>query len=100
VLMDEVFGKENFIGLISVVHKPEGRNMEKFIATSTEYMLVYAKNKNKAEFSKMFFDKEKEKEYMENKDDFDYFKPMNYLRSGGGDHNLRKNKPNFFFPIY
>lgn len=100
VLMDEIFGKDNFIGVISVVHKPEGRNMEKFIATSTEYMLVYAKNKKQAKFNKMFFNKETEEEYMEMKDNVDYFKPVNYLRSGGGDHNLRKNKPNFFYPIY
>lgn len=100
VLIDEIYGKENFIGLISVVHKPEGRNMEKFIATSTEYMLVYAKNKNLASFEKMFFNKEVEKEYMQNRDEYDYFKPRNYLRSGGGAHNLRENKPHFYYPIY
>ena len=28
------------------------------------------------------------------------YKIKNYIRLGGGDHNLRKNKPHFFYPIY
>ncbi|MHA2914040.1 DNA methyltransferase [Staphylococcus epidermidis] len=100
VLTDEIFGRENFIGNITVVHKPEGRNMEKFIATSTEYMLVYAKNKAKAKFNKMFINSEKEKEFEEYSDEIGSYKLVNYLRSGGGNHNLRENKPNFYYPIY
>src|SRR3989344_7361559 len=45
VLMDKTFGEQNRVGIISVVHKPEGRNQEKFFGTSNEFMLVYAKDK-------------------------------------------------------
>ena len=43
-LCDEVFGCENRIGIITVVHKPEGRNQAKYFAPSNEYALFYAKN--------------------------------------------------------
>lgn len=44
LLMDEIFGEKNRLGVVSVVHKPEGRNQEKFFGTSNEFMLVYAKS--------------------------------------------------------
>lgn len=99
VLADEIFGRENRIGVITVVHKPEGRNQEKFISSSNEFMLIYAKNKELASFNKVILDRNKLEEY-KYKDEFDYYKLNNYLRSGGGDHNLRKNKPHFYYPIY
>lgn len=99
VLADEVFGRENRVGIITVVHKPEGRNQEKFVSTSNEYMLIYAKDKSKANFNNVIFDEEKLKDF-KFKDDFDFYKLNNYLRAGGGDHNLRSNKPHFYYPIY
>jgi adenine-specific DNA-methyltransferase len=99
VLADEIFGRENKIGVVTVVHKPEGRNQEKFFATSNEFMLVYAKNKELANFTSVIFDEEKKKEYnlFDNKG---RYKLANYIRLGGGDDNLKKNKPHFFYPIY
>lgn len=99
VLADEIFGRENRIGVITVVHKPEGRNQEKFISTSNEFMLIYAKDKSRAEFNNVIFDDEKLKEFKYN-DEFDFYKLNNYLRAGGGNHNLRENKPHFYYPIY
>ena len=61
-------------------------------------MLVYAKNKSIAKFTSVILDEEKKKEY--NKLTKKVYKLNNYLRSGGGDHNLRVNKPHFFYPIY
>lgn len=36
ILADEIFGRENRLGIISVVHKPEGRSQEKFFGTSND----------------------------------------------------------------
>ena len=38
-ICDEIFGEQNRLGVITVVHKPEGRNQEKFFGTSNEFML-------------------------------------------------------------
>ena len=99
LLCDEVFGERNRLGIIAVVHKPEGRNQEKFFSTSHEYMLVYAKNKSKVRFKKAIID-EKIKESFDREDKKGKYRLNNYLRLGGGDHNLRKNKPHFFYQIY
>lgn len=99
LLMDEIFGESNRIGVVSVVHKSEGRNQEKFFGTSHEYMLFYSKNKQLANFAKIVLDDDIQATFdREDKDGL--FRLNNYLRSGGGDHNLRKNKPHFFYPIY
>lgn len=99
LLMDEIFGESNRIGIVSVVHKSEGRNQEKFFGTSHEYMLFYSKNKQSANFAKIVLSEDIQATFdREDKDGL--FRLNNYLRSGGGDHNLRKNKPNFFYPIY
>ena len=50
VLCDEIFGVENRVGVLSVVHNPGGRQDDKFFPTSHENMLVYSKNKEIADF--------------------------------------------------
>lgn len=45
-LMDEIFGEENFISMLSVENNPKGRKNSNFVSVSNEYCLIYAKNKN------------------------------------------------------
>ena len=98
-LMDQIFGEENRIGIVAVVHKSEGRNQEKFFGTSHEYALFYAKNKKKANFQKVALNDDV-LETFDKKDNIGLYRLNDYLRSGGGDHNLKINKPHFFYPIY
>lgn len=98
-LADEVFGRENRIGIVTVVHKPEGRNQEKFFGTSNEFMLVYAKNIEHANFRKVILSKELQQKF-DKEDEKGKYKLNNFIRLGGGDDNLRKNKPHFFYPVY
>ena len=46
----EVFGQDNFIGMLSVENNPKGRKNSAFISVSSEYCLIFAKNKEKAHF--------------------------------------------------
>ena len=98
-ICDEIFGEQNRLGVITVVHKSEGRNQEKFFGSSNEFMIFYSKNKQVANFLSVVLDK-KILESFNKKDQKGIFRLNNYLRSGGGDQNLRINKPNFFYPIY
>ncbi|OOQ35510.1 site-specific DNA-methyltransferase [Helicobacter pylori] len=52
VLMDEIFGKENFVSCITHIVKPEGR-MYGQVAKTHEYILVYAKNINNLIFNEI-----------------------------------------------
>lgn len=46
----EVFGQENFIGMLSVENNPKGRKNSAFISVSSEYCLIFAKDKNASYF--------------------------------------------------
>ncbi|CUU13500.1 DNA methyltransferase (plasmid) [Limosilactobacillus reuteri] len=50
LLMDEVFGEDNFIGNLSVENNPKGRKNSKFISVSSEFAILYAKKINEAKF--------------------------------------------------
>lgn len=49
-LCNEVFGEDNFIGILSVENNPKGRKNSKFISVSNEYCVIYAKNKSLSHF--------------------------------------------------
>ena len=99
LLMDEIFGEKNRLGIITVVHKPEGRNQEKFFGTSNEFMLVYAKDITKANFNRVILDTELQERFDE-EDDKGKFRLKNFIRLTDGKYSLRENKPHFFYPIY
>ena len=99
LICDEIFGEHNKLGMITVVSKPEGRNQEKFFATSTEYALFYAKNKLNCNFNSVILDEEVKRTF-DREDLKGKYRLNNYIRLGGGNANLRKNKPNFYYPIY
>ncbi|MEM1281931.1 MAG: site-specific DNA-methyltransferase, partial [Chlamydiota bacterium] len=44
LLMDQIFGEDNFIASLSVKLNPRGRNLDKFIAKTHEYVLVYTRD--------------------------------------------------------
>jgi len=47
---DEVFGENNFVGILSVENNPKGRKNSAFVSVSSEYCVIYAKNKSCAYF--------------------------------------------------
>ncbi len=98
-ICDEIFGEMNRIGILTVVHKPEGRNQEKFFGTSNEFMLVYGKNKDISEFNNVVLD-ESLAESFDLKDDNGIYKLKNFIRLSDGKYSLRENKPHFYYPIY
>ena len=49
-LCDEVFSEDNFIGILSVENNPKGRKNSRFISVSSEYCVIYAKNKELSYF--------------------------------------------------
>lgn len=53
LIMDEIFGEENFIGEFSVENNPKGRKNGKFISITNDYCLIYTKNINLSYFEKI-----------------------------------------------
>jgi adenine-specific DNA-methyltransferase len=105
VLADEIFGEENRLGIVSVLHNPEGRQNADFFTATNEFLLVYAKNKHKAKFNKVVLqenhkESKNTKELYPLKDENGNYKLEQFIRLGGGNASLRKNKPNGFYPLY
>lgn len=99
VLMDEIFSEENRLGIVTVVHKPEGRNQEKFFGTSNEFALFYAKNKSQSEFNQIAIDDDIAEKFTEN-DERGKYRLKNFIRTADGKYATKEAKPNFYYPIY
>ena len=97
ILADEVFGYKNRVGIVTIYINPKGRQHERFFSASTEYMLVYAKNIQFANFNKTTIDEEKSKEFNLSDENGKYrLDKFARIRTS----TMRVEKPNFYYPIY
>lgn len=95
--MDEVFGSENFIGLLPTVMNLKGNN-DAFAFTDThEFTIVYAKNKDKCTVFKLPISEESFDEWLE--DEYGLYKRADTLRRTGQDAS-REHRPNGWFPVF
>jgi len=97
VLADQVFGRENRIAIVTIVHNPKGRNQAKFFSENSDFMLVYAKNKNQASFNQVAIDEDVLKTFTE-EDEKGRFRWENMIRAR--TVWSRKNRPKNWYPIY
>lgn len=97
VLADEVFGRENRVGVVTVLHNPKGRNLAKFFSANSEFMLVYAKDIELAEFNQVAITDDI-KETFDQEDENGKYKYVPLMRAR--TVWSRENKPNNWYPIY
>lgn len=91
VLMDEIFGRENFVNCIIPLMNPRGRQESAYpLAKSHEYILIYSKKEDCASFYNFGV--------IENKMIDDSYRLLSLRKSGNA--SLRKDRPNMFYPIY
>lgn len=96
VLMGEIFGAENFIGLLPTIMNLKGNQDEFAFAGTHEYTLVFAKSKADAIFYEFPIDDEGMDDWEE--DDHGFYKKGANLKSSGGNAP-REKRPNLFYPI-
>ena len=96
-ICDEIFGEQNRLGIVTVLHNPKGRNLSKFLSENSEFMMVYAKNSEKATFNNVAISREV-KETFDKRDSDGRYRLEPFIRARS--ENLRKNKPKFYYPIY
>ncbi len=89
--MDEIFKNENFLGCISIVVKPEGRNYGS-LAKTHEFALVYSNGDSE------LYELEIQDKNFTYKDKDGGFN-LKDLKNGNTYFNI-KNRPNLYFPIY
>lgn len=97
LLFDEIYGEQNRLGTLVVVHNPRGRNDDKFFASQHEYVLVYAKNSDKATIHH-FALTDDDKDQYKKADDISPFAETSFIRTG--NNSKRTERPNLYYPIY
>jgi adenine-specific DNA-methyltransferase len=97
VLADEIFGRDNFISIITVQHNPKGRNQSKFFSANSEFLLVYARDKSQADFYSVAIDDDVKESFTEQDSDGS-FKWIPYIRAR--TVWSREARPDNWYPIY
>ena len=98
IIMDEIFGTENFIANLPTIMNLKGNNDEFAFAGTHEYTIVYAKNKTKSVFYEFPVDAEGILEDWE-EDDIGYYKKGANLKATG-TNAPREKRPNLYYPIF
>ena len=93
ILMDRVFGEDNFIGSIVVCRSKNGKGSKKNLATNHEYLLIYGKSKQAGLRGQL-----DETEYNK-QDEFGQYRVDGLFRKKG-EASLRTDRPNMFYPLY
>jgi adenine-specific DNA-methyltransferase len=97
LLVDEIFKRENRIGIVAVETNPRGRSDSKFLATSSEYFLLYAKDEKLASINPLPLSKDQEKVF-KYEDKISKYRLLPFQRSGSNSTPLER--PNLFYPIF
>ncbi len=95
--LDSVLGFENRLGNLVIEIKPSGRTNDKYLATSHEYILFYAKSHENASVDFFPLSEEQIEQYKEG-DGGESFKWRDFLRTGGT--STPDVRPNSFYPIF
>ena len=95
VLLDEIFARENRVGIVTIYINPKGRQHERFFSAVTEHMLVYAKDISKAEFNKVALDSDKIESF-DKQDELGRYRLEQFIRARS--NTLRTAKPKFWYP--
>ena len=98
-LADEIFGRDNRLGVISVLTNPRGRQFTKFFSVTIDFMLVYAKNKEHANFNRVAINVEK-KQTFNLEDEKGKYRLENFIRLANIEEKLRNERENYFYPIF
>ena len=97
LLMDEIFGEGNRVGIVTVLHNPKGRNQAKFFSENSEFLMIYAKDISKAEFNSVAISEDTQGTFTEI-DDEGKFRYEPYMRAR--TVWSRENRPRNWYSIY
>ena len=97
LLLDDIFNEINFVACLPTVMNLKGNQDQLGFAGTHEYILVYAKDKDKTTFSQFALDESELEDWLE--DDAGPYKLGANLK-GTGINGPREKRPDLYFPIY
>ncbi|MBI5659947.1 MAG: site-specific DNA-methyltransferase [Nitrosomonadales bacterium] len=95
--LDGVLGFENRLGNLVIEIKPSGRTNDKYLATSHEYILFYARNHDQASIDFFPLTEEQAAKYCEGNEE-ERYKWRDFLRTGG--FSTPEERKNSYYEIY
>lgn len=98
-LLNEIFGENNCLGIIANINNPKGRSDDKFIATSHEYIVVFAKDFLQTAFYGFEPDEVITKRYNKIDELADRrYRDIDLRKTGDADR--RSDRPDMFYYFY
>jgi adenine-specific DNA-methyltransferase len=98
LLMNEVFGEENFIGQITVQTNPRGRQADRFVATVHEYLLLFAKDIRQCSLIGSSLTESQLAEFKYTDQNGEKYRLLGLRQRGSA--SSREDRPLMFFPLY
>jgi adenine-specific DNA-methyltransferase len=96
ILMSEIFGGQNFVGLLPTIMNLKGNQDEFGFAGTHEYTLVWAKDKSLCKINEFNIDDEELEDWLE--DDYGYYKKGANLKATG-QNGPREKRQNLYYPL-
>jgi adenine-specific DNA-methyltransferase len=97
VMMDEIFGSENFIGLLPTVMNLKGNNDAFAFSDTHEFTVAYAKSKKDCAVYELPIPEDNLDDWLE--DEWGLYKKADTLRRTGQDAS-RDRRPKGWFPVF
>lgn len=97
VLMDEIFGRENFVACVVINSAPAGTQSSAKFAVQHSFCLVYQKSNDFSTIGVQRTDKEKDKKYNQIDSGGRFYVERLWKRGVGG---LKEDVPSLHFPVY
>lgn len=98
MMMEEIFGEENFISQITVQSNPRGSQASKHLAAVHEYILVFAKDESKCEIQGHERSEAQLQEYNLRDEQNEKYRLLGLRQRGGAWR--REDRPNMYYPLY
>ncbi|EGR0983850.1 site-specific DNA-methyltransferase [Vibrio parahaemolyticus] len=93
VLMDHIFGEENFIGNVIVCRSKNGKGSKKNLASNHEYLLIYGKS------DKAMLRGQADETTYNKEDKYGKYRVDGLFRKKG-EASLKSDRPNMHYPVY
>ncbi len=97
LLMDEIFGEDNFVAELPTIMNLKGNNDEFGFAGTHEITMVYAKQKDYAKLNQFSINEDEFEDWKE--DELGFYKQGANLKATGAD-GAREKRPNLYFPVF
>lgn len=95
ILMDNIFGQQNYIATLVVCRSKNGKGGKQHVAVNHEYVLLYGKTSDAAVSGLI----EDESKVYDKEDEHGEYRVDGLFRKKG-DASLREDRPNMYYPLY